>query len=56
VERRHAGTNAITGANGLLVALAVSLFLTTVFAAFFNVAVMHVVSDRWRGEPSGMWI
>lgn len=38
----------------LLVSFALALYPLTVSSTFFNVALMHVVSQRWRGQQAGV--
>lgn len=38
----------------LVVAFAVALYPITVSSTFFNVALMYVVSQRWRGQQAGV--
>lgn len=38
----------------LLVAFAVALYPVTVSSTFFNVALMHVVSQRWKGQQASV--
>jgi hypothetical protein len=36
----------------LVAVFVLALYPTTVFSTFFNVALMHVVSQRWKGQPA----
>jgi Family of unknown function (DUF6159) len=49
---------AVSGRHGrdvvLAVAFAATLYPVTVFSTFFNVALMHVVSQRWQGHQASV--
>ncbi len=51
-------TATVSGRRGhettLVVSFAVALYPVTVFSTFFNVALMHVVSQRWKGQQANL--